>query len=129
VRRVCWAVLAACLASCATDVARMSWRDREIRELKERAVGHVGCPAGEMTLSDLPPVERSIATWTLECRGQRFLCSQDGRSVACHEPLPGEAGPRNAAPEATPPETPKGADRRSSEWKARRRAADAVDWP
>jgi hypothetical protein len=93
-------------------------------------VGHVGCPAAEMTLADLPPVDRYVATWTLECRGHRFLCSQDGHSVACHEPLPGGvAGQPSVAPSASPGELPLRADKKGGEWKARMRAADAADWP
>jgi hypothetical protein len=122
--------MTACLGACAMDYQRASWREWQTRDLKQRSVGHVGCPATEMTLVDLPPLDRSVTTFTLECRGRRFLCSQDGHSVACHEPLPGGAARQpTAAPTPTPAEPPLPADRKGSEWKARMRAADALDWP
>jgi hypothetical protein len=60
-------------------------------ERRRATAGQIGCPAEEVTISD-ENMGWNTVTWTADCRGKRFFCTQvsgkDSRQVSCKEEIP-----------------------------------------
>lgn len=62
--------------------------------LAKLSEGRAGCPAGEMVISDVKgprvPAGNEQYTWTVACRGHRFLCSSwtESGDTSCAPEVP-----------------------------------------
>lgn len=75
------ALLALVAAACTPSIAY----------LRQVSVGHTGCPADEITISDQQQTAYGL-TWVSSCRGHRFLCAtvstgKNDSENACKEEL------------------------------------------
>ena len=50
--------------------------------------GRVGCPPGEIAISDEVMETGRYAAWTAECRGKKFFCSATNGNTQCSEAAP-----------------------------------------
>lgn len=69
------------------------------------SAGHVGCPENEIVIKD-DNYNLSTRTWTAECRGRKYYCSERGggkyanTEVACAESQPSPTAASPASPAA-----------------------------